>query len=140
MQLFADQDLAPPEEPSTCSEDMTRIVEVLRTVRIAVAGLEEWQIHDALAAALVAAQIPHYREFSFASGCRADLWIDGIVIEVKKQRPARAALLSQITRYAGKPGVRGVIVVLERSIHVPAVIEGKPVRMLSLNAAWGIAL
>lgn len=117
-----------------------RVLDALQTVRLREVGLQETEIHDALSAALVAAGIPHRREFTFAPRCRADLWIHGIAVEVKKQKPARAALLAQIHRYAEQPALGGLIVVLERSIDVPATIAGKRVAVLSLNALWGIAL
>lgn len=117
-----------------------RVLEALRTVRLREAGLQETEIHDALSTALVDAGIGHRREYTFGPRCRADLWIHGIAIEVKKQRPARPALLAQLRRYAEQPALGGLIVVLERSIDVPATIEGKRVVVLSLNALWGIAL
>lgn len=116
------------------------VLQALRTVRLRHQGLHEAEIHDALSKALVGAGIAHRREFTFAPRCRADLWVQGIAIEVKKQRPVRAALLAQVTRYAQQPALGGLIVVLERSIDVPATIEGKRVAVLSLNALWGIAL
>lgn len=117
-----------------------RVLEALQTVRLRETGLQETEIHDALSVALVAAGIAHRREYTFGPRCRADLWVHGIAIEVKKQRPARPALLAQIRRYAEQPAVGGLIVVLERSISVPEEINGKRVAVMSLNAQWGIAL
>lgn len=117
-----------------------RVLEALQTVRLREAGLQETEIHDALSVALMAAGIPNRREYTFGPRCRADFWIQGIAIEVKKQRPARAALLAQLRRYAEQPALGGLIVVLERSIEVPPAIEGKRVAVVSLNALWGIAL
>lgn len=116
------------------------VLEALRVVRLRQVGLDEFEIHDELSEALARAGIAHRREYTFGPRCRADLWIEGIAVEVKKQRPARAALLTQINRYAEQPALRGLIVVLERSIPVPSTIEGKRVAVLSLNALWGIAL
>lgn len=121
-------------------QQMTEVLTALRTVRISRAGLEEFDIHDLLVSALVDAQIPHIREYRFAERCRADLWVNGIVIEVKKSRPPLASLMNQVQRYASQRNVRAVIVVLERSVHLPAIISGKPVKVLSLNALWGIAV
>lgn len=117
-----------------------RTLEALRSVRLRQAGLQEVEIHDALSAALAGAGIPHRREYTFGPRCRADLWVHGVAIEVKKQRPARAALLAQVTRYAQQSALGGLIVVLEKSIPLPPTIEGKRVAVLSLNALWGIAL
>jgi len=117
-----------------------RILSALRAVRLHQAGLSEAEIHDQLCASLVKAEIAHRREHRFAPHCRADIWIDGFVVEVKRERPGRAALLAQISRYAAQPASRGIIVVLERSIGVPSEIQGKPVAVVSLNAAWGVAI
>lgn len=131
-------DLVPSIPPAAHYFD--RVLEALQTVRLHQVGLQESEIHDELSAALIKADIPHRREYTFGPRCRADLWIDGLAVEVKKQRPARTALLAQIKRYAEQPALRGLIVVLERSIPVPSTIEGKRVAVLSLNALWGIAL
>lgn len=117
-----------------------RVVSALRQTRIREAGLDEADIRDRLQAVLIEAGFPAKTEFPFASGCRADIWIDGIVVEVKKKRPDRARVLSQLHRYATQGNVQGIILALERSVIVPEAINGKPIRMLSLNALWGIAL
>lgn len=121
-------------------EDFQSVFAALKAVRLLQAGLEEAAIRDALSETLVRAGIEHCCEFVFSPHCRADLWVSGIVVEVKKQRPVRASFEAQVKRYAEKENVRGLIVVLERSIQLPRCIAGKPVAVLSLNAQWGIAL
>jgi hypothetical protein len=117
-----------------------RIVETLKSVRLSHAGMGEFEIHDTLCDVLVKYGVPHQREFTFGPRCRADIWTQGIAIEVKKQRPARATLVAQVQRYVDQPAMHGLIVVLERSIILPKQINGKPVFVLSLNSLWGIAL
>lgn len=117
-----------------------QVLTALRTVRLHEAGLPESDIHAALSNALRATGIEHRREYAFAPRCRADIWVQGICIEVKKQRPPRAALLAQLMRYAEQPSLRGLVVVMERSVNLPAEITGKRVAIVSLNALWGIAL
>lgn len=117
-----------------------KILVALRAIRMSRIGQLEFALHDAVCASLAAQDIRFKKEYAFATGCRADAWVDGIVIEVKKQRPARATLMDQLTRYAEQDAVRGIVVVLERSIVLPGTIEGKPVYVLSLNSLWGIAL
>lgn len=128
------------EIPMPPAVSLDRVLAAIRTVRISQAGLQEFSIHDAVCDALTARGIAHRREHIFGERCRADIWVDGIVIEIKKQRPARASLLGQLGRYASKPTVRAIVAVMERSINLPASIEGKPVSVVSLNALWGIAL
>ena len=117
-----------------------RVAVALKAVRLQQAGLGEFEIHDALCQVLMEAGIEHRREYTFGPRCRADIWVQGIAIEVKKQRPARAALLAQVQRYSDQSDLSGLIVVLEKSIHLPKEINGKPVAVLSLNSLWGIAL
>lgn len=119
---------------------LDRVLDAIRTVRINQAGLQEFTIHDTVCEALTTHGIAHRREYTFGPRCRADIWVDGIVIEIKKQRPARASLLGQLGRYAERPAVRAIIAVMERSMILPAVIADKPIAVVSLNALWGIAL
>jgi hypothetical protein len=132
-------DLFALDQPSKLI-DIDRVVAAIRTVRIQQTGLHEFGIHDAVCAALEKHAINYRREYAFGPRCRADIWVDGIVIEVKKQRPARAALRTQIARYASQSNVRAVIAVLERSISLPPTLDDKPIVVVSLNALWGIAL
>lgn len=119
---------------------LDRVLNAINTVRISRPGQHESSIHDATCAALETHGIDYRREFTFGPRCRADIWVDGIVIEIKKQRPARAALIDQVGRYADKPTARAIVVVMERSIILPSMMSGKPITVISLNALWGIAL
>jgi hypothetical protein len=120
---------------------ITRVLRVLKSVRVAQAGLPEERLQLVISQALTTAGIDHTREKKFAKGCRADFWIErGIVIEVKKRRPVRADLIAQLTRYAQVPGVKHLVVMLERSIVLPPMINGVPLYLVSMNAAWGIAV
>lgn len=130
---FAD---APGATPTTA----WAVLRALRSLRIIRAGQDEADLQQAIAEMLTRYGIPSRREHRFGPRCRADVWCDGVVIEVKKRRPDRASLIAQVTRYAQQPGCREIIVVLERSVILPDVIEGKPVHVLSLNANWGVAL
>lgn len=116
------------------------VLRALRAVRVRRIGVLEQTIHDAVRDELRAAGFVFRREYTFSQGCRADIWVDGIVIEVKKLRPVRAKLCDQLTRYARHERVRELVVVLEKSVALPRTIEGKPVHVISLNAQWGIAL
>jgi hypothetical protein len=117
------------------------LLKVLRRVRVAEVGLEEAVLHAHISQALTNAGIAHRREYRFGPHCRADFWIHpGVVIEVKKRRPVRADLIEQLTRYAKQPKITRLIVMLERAITVPDTIEGVPVHVISMNAAWGIAV
>jgi len=119
---------------------MQGIEAALRSVRISLGGRPEMEIHAALAAAIESAGIQVRREFLFAPGCRADLWVKGIVIEAKRLRPPKELIHAQIERYSQAAAVRGIFVVLERSLPLPREMNDKPVRVISLNALWGVSL
>lgn len=126
--------------PARRAPSIKDVLKALREVRIREAGLQETEIHDRVHAVLLTSFPQAKREFKFGPGCRADIWIDGIVVELKKKRPDRAAAMTQLHRYARQENVRGVILVLERSILLPEEIEGMRVSVLSLNALWGVAV
>lgn len=116
------------------------VLKALRNTRIKEAGLQESEIRDRLYAELIKAGMTARTEVPFGPGCRADIWVDGVVVEVKKKRPDRAKVTTQLHRYAQQKNVTGMILVLERSIVLPEEIDNKPVAILSLNSLWGIAL
>ena len=102
--------------------------------------LDEIDIQNQIEQAFAKNQIPFQREFRIAPHCRPDFFVEGVVVEVKKRRPVRSALIAQAERYARQPEVKAVVIVLEKSIDIPDTIAGRPARVISLNRNWGIAL
>lgn len=123
------------------SVPIQRLLRVLRQVRVEKVGLAEEALHQVISDHLTAARMIHLREHRFSKGCRADFWLErGIVIEVKKRRPVKADLVAQIERYASCDQVRHIVVMLERAIDVPVALGAVSVHVVSMNAAWGIAV
>jgi len=112
----------------------------LRAVRVRRPGDEKKYLQPLIADALTAAGIDHGSEVAVGRGRVDFLTAAGVAIEVKRGRPPVAQLLGQLHRYAESPDVSALIVVLERSVQLPEIICGKPVRVLSLNALWGPAV
>lgn len=112
------------------------------SVRLRQAGLPEWAIVDACSAAMMDHGIRHIRERAFGPRCRADLWVPvingGIVIEVKRDRGGN--IEAQLARYAEQAVCRALVVVSERARPLPDMIGIVPVRIIALNALWGIAV
>lgn len=100
----------------------------------------EYDLHAMIAAALDEAEIPYEHEFRLAPRCRLDFMCDGVAVEVKKGRPKAAELVRQISRYMEKPGVREMVVVVQKRVSLPPAVCGKPVRLVALNMLWGVAL
>ena len=100
----------------------------------------EYDLHRLLMDALDAAGIPYLHEARLGPRCRIDLLCGGVGVEIKRGKPERSRLLEQLGRYAACPQVEALVVACERSVALPPVLQGKPVKSLCLNRLWGIAL
>lgn len=119
--------------------EMNAIVRALSAIRTpAVPG--EYDLHAEVSAALTRAQIAHRHEYKLAPRCRIDFIAGRVGIEIKKGRPAPAALRGQLSRYLQSGEVDAVVVVVQQSIPLPRTLAGKPVELVSLNRLWGVAL
>ncbi len=124
---------------SQLSRDMDAIVAALSAVRTP-AQPEEYDIHAAVARALDAAGLEYEHEYRLGPRRRVDFRVGRVGIEVKKGRPASSGLREQLRRYLESDALDGVIVVTQRVTALPDAICGKPVRLVSLNRLWGVAL
>lgn len=100
----------------------------------------EYDLHRLVMDALTAQGVSWEHEASLGPRCRIDLLCGRIGIEIKRGKPVRGRLIEQLTRYARCEGIDGLILVVERSVDLPRVIGGKPIRVVCLNRLWGIAL
>ncbi len=121
------------------NHEIKQILDVLSTIRISNTVYEP-QIHNEIKKALQGCGIIFKHEYKILTRNRFDFWINGIVIEVKKSRPGKLALLKQLDRYTKVEEVKAVIIVLEKNIDLPKKINGKPIFVKSLNQNWGIAI
>ena len=118
---------------------MQRIEKALSSIRVpAVPG--EYDIHAMIAEALAQDGIEFRHEAPLAPRCRIDFLADGVGIEVKKGKPARAAIIRQVTRYLECEQVHALVLVCEKEVSLPGKINGKAIRSLSLSRFWGVAL
>jgi hypothetical protein len=96
----------------------------------------EEAIQRSIAGALAAAELPFVREAVLAPGSRVDFLVaSSIAVEVKL-RCSSKAVYRQLLRYAGVPGVTGLVLATAKRIGLPATIAGKPCRVVSLGEAW----
>jgi len=121
------------------ARDMDRVADALASVRVP-AQPEEYDIHAAVAGALAGAGLDYIHEYRLGPRCRIDFAVGRVGIEVKKGRPATAQLVRQLRRYLESDALDGAIVVTQRATFLPDTICGKPVRQVSLNRLWGVAL
>ncbi len=120
-------------------DEAMAVIRALRTVRAPVV-LDERALHALIAVALAHAGIAFSREARLGPRCRADfLCAGGVVLEIKRSRPAPGLLRGQLTRYAACEGVSALIVACETAVNTPARVAGKPVFAVSLRALWGVA-
>lgn len=118
---------------------LERIVAVLEELRSPFA-LYEQDLHAAVARRMQEAGLSFVHEKKLGPGCRVDFWWEGVGVEVKKGKPAPAALLAQLRRYAAAEEIDALVVLTERSARLPDALCGKPLRQIALNRLWGVAL
>lgn len=119
-----------------CVEEITRALSVLRLP----AAPGEYDMHALVEQALERAGLPVAHEVRLGPGRRIDFMCGGVGIEVKKGKPARAAVLGQLRRYALSSEVRALVVVAPGDMRLPREIGGVPVRCVALARLWGVAL
>ncbi len=120
-------------------QSIARVISALAAVRVP-AQPEEYDIHAAVAEALAGAGLEYAHEYKLGPRRRIDFRVGRVGIEVKKGRPSTSALTEQLRRYLESDDLDAVIVVTQRATALPGTICGKPVRLVSLNRLWGVAL
>ena len=125
--------------PTSLAHSMNRIAAALASVRVP-ARPEEYDIHAAVAEALAGAGLDYIHEYRLGPRCRIDFAVGRVGIEVKKGRPATAQLVRQLRRYLESDALDGIVVVTQRATALPDTLCGRPVRQVSLNRLWGVAL
>ena len=118
---------------------MERIIEAISTLR-APLQQGEYDLHRLVMDVLDEGCIPWEHEVRLAPRCRIDLMCGSVGIEIKRGAVDKAGVMRQLTRYAACEQVQALILVTEKTVPVPRMLCGKPVRLLCLNRLWGIAL
>lgn len=88
-----------------------------------------------MAEALTAAGVQHQREVVIGPGERIDFMIGDVGVEVKL-RGGKRAIHGQCQRYCRCAAVKALILTSNRTLGLPAEMEGKPVHFLHLGRAW----
>lgn len=123
----------------TVSDRILRLTRTLSGLRIPLI-VNEYQLHEHIAAALRDGGFVIQHEATLAPRCRIDFLIDGVGIEVKRGKPQKAALIRQCARYLASEQLDALILVLDTSVSLPRKLGGKPLITFGLNKLWGIAL
>ena len=118
---------------------MATVTAALMELRSPIA-MVEMDLHACVSQRLTAAGLPFVHEAKIAKGCRIDFLVGTIGVEIKKGKPSAATLAAQLQRYAACDAVDGLIVITEKSVRLPKMLFGKPVRLIPLSQLWGIAL
>lgn len=90
-----------------------------------------------IAEALLAGGIEHRREVRLSQHDRPDFLLSdsGLAIEVKL-RAGRMDIWRQLVRYAAHEAVRGLMLVSNTAMTLPAETAGKPLFLVSLGRSW----
>ncbi|HEX2925065.1 MAG TPA: hypothetical protein VHP38_02205 [Ruminiclostridium sp.] len=120
---------------------MNEIIDILKTLRVNPIN-EEYDLQKEIEKLLINAGVHYEKECWLGPRNRVDFltFSDGIAIEVKKGKPNKAQVISQLRRYAEFNRVKGIILVVEKNLDVPKELNGKPCISIGLNKLWGIAL
>ena len=121
-------------------EELSAVLRALSAIRVKKAVPEEYELHEAVAAALLSAGLGAKHEAPLAPRCRIDFLCGRIGIEIKKGKTPRARLHSQCARYLASDMLDALVLVSPSALYLPASIGGKPVVIFSLNRLWGVAL
>ncbi|MDQ7981885.1 hypothetical protein QYH69_32195 [Paraburkholderia sp. SARCC-3016] len=89
----------------------------------------------AIANALGLAGMKFEREVRLSDEDIVDFMIGRVAVEVKI-KGAKAAIYRQLERYAEHERVASILLVTSRSMHLPALINGKPTLVASLSRGW----
>jgi hypothetical protein len=115
-------------------------VKAIQTLR-PPAVIDELELQDMVAAALLENEIEHKKEVLCAKGCRVDFLLPGgVAIEVKARKRPRKALMAQLTRYFGCENISAILLVTNDAAHLPAEINSKPLVYINLKRRWGVAI
>jgi hypothetical protein len=126
------------------SQDTTKqigkLYSIIETLRISYIS-EEYALQRIIAESLEKAHVAFTKEYKLGPRNRIDFFVDGIGIEIKKGKPNRASVQSQLVRYAEFEKIRGIILIVERNVvGIPTEINQKPCYVIGLNRLWGIAI
>ncbi len=116
-----------------------RVMRALETVRCGALCSED-ELHTLVAEAFAHAGLHAQHEARLGQHCRIDFLVEGVGVEIKKNRPVPSALRAQIARYAACEQVLEIVIVAPRAVNMPKTIAGKRVTMIGLERLWGISL
>lgn len=115
------------------SAHLNVLTDILSRIRLIVD--DEKSVQEQIAAALFQATIGFEREVRLSPGDIIDFVSDRVGVEVKIKGGKRA-ILRQIERYADSNQIDSLILLSNVAMGVPAEINGKPVRFVSMGRAW----
>ncbi len=102
--------------------------------------LYENDLHALVLSCLEDAHLPYQHEAKLMAGCRIDVLVGNVGIEIKKGKPSAVTLRKQLLRYATCEGVDALVVITERTVALPKQMAGKPVYGVVLSKQWGVSL
>ncbi len=111
------------------------IKSALTAARIPLSDEKAAQV--AISGMLDARAIAHSREHRLGAHDRPDFFCEpDIVIEVKMHDAQPRSIFRQLRRYAAYDAVGALILVTNRAMGLPPVIDGKAAYYISLGRAW----
>lgn len=119
---------------------MEQVLSALRELRIGVLP-DEFQLQSCIEGVLYSHGIQYQKEYRLAPRNRIDFLLEGgIGLEVKRGKPNKIKVLKQLERYAAFDEIAAMILVVDRTVHIPTSVLGKRCILFGVNRLWGVAL
>ena len=130
--------------PSDCLQSTTLLIQdilkALRELRVNVV-IEEFSLQTSIAEILQKNSFTFKKEYRLAPRTRIDFLLQGgLGIEVKKGRPNSKQVMRQLERYTAFEDIKAIILIVERNVNMPSMLNGKKCFIFGLNRLWGVAL
>lgn len=125
-----------------CANTVDNVLAALQQLRVQLVS-DEYELQAKIKQCFDDAGIAYEKEFRLGPRCRVDFLVHGVVVvEVKRgvEKPNQRRVMGQLGRYAAFDAVQALVLVVDRNLHLPPEIHGKPCVSLGLNKLWGIAL
>lgn len=119
--------------------DLDTVLAALHAIR-APRTSSEYDLHALVSEALETKGLAFLHEARIAPRRRIDFLCGSVGLEIKRGRPASAALQRQLAAYAESPALSALVLVAERPPLLPSTLFGKPLCAVSLLRLWGVAL
>lgn len=116
-----------------------QFIEIIKHHRFSLSN--EARLKAEMESVLRKKNIPFVREYELDKKNRPDFFVDGYAVEVKiggthTNRESATSIYKQCERYAAFDEVKGIVLITNRPMGLPVVVNKKPAYYVSLGSSW----